>query len=134
MEKESQQKFNQILKALKGLATKEALEELATKSDLQEVREIVNHIKDNAASKQDIKSLEIRMDNIEQTLDGLKQDMSGLKTQLSSIEYELEDIREILKKLEIKTQEDIDATLQRMSKLEEKVEKLRVNVVQLQTT
>ena len=134
MEKESQQKFNQILKALKGLATKEALEELATKSDLQEVWEIVNHIKDNAASKQDIKSLEIRMDNIEQTLDGLKQDMSGLKTQLSSIEYELEDIREILKKLEIKTQEDIDATLQRMSKLEEKVEKLRVNVVQLQTT
>ncbi|OGH77988.1 MAG: hypothetical protein A2469_01135 [Candidatus Magasanikbacteria bacterium RIFOXYC2_FULL_40_16] len=88
-----------------------------------EILEIVKFIKNSSATKDDLSELQ----------EMFEQNMSGVKTQLFSVENELDDIKEILKKLEVRVEEDTDSVTRNVCVLEKKFKKLHQKVSRLQT-
>ena len=111
---------------------------------MDDILEIVQFIKDNSASKQDVGDLRTEMKQefknvrieMKQEFKNVRTEMSqgfsDVKVELASINLELEDIKRDLRKLESRTQIDDDVMIADNLKLREQVQKLEQRVKQLE--
>ena len=100
---------------------------------MDDILEIVQFIKDNSASKQDVDSLRTEMkEEFKNVRTEMSQGFSDVKVELANINLELEDIKRDLRKLESRTQIDDDAMIADNLKLNERVKKLEKQVRQLE--
>lgn len=86
-------------------------------TSLREMREILDFLKDEVATKEDLKAFATKED-LKTEIDGLE---SRLLSRMSGIESELRDIRASLARLEKKTQEDDDAMVSEIDNLKKRV-------------
>ncbi len=116
---------------------------------LDDILEIVQFIKDNSASKDDIRDMATKSDikdmatksdirdmvtksDIARLEEKMDQGFSDLRSELAGINLELEDIKRDLRKLESRTQIDDDVMIADNLKLNERVKKLEKQVRQLE--
>jgi len=94
---------------------------------LDDILEIVQFIKDNSASKDDIKDMATKSDiaRLEEKMD---QGFADLRSELAGIHSELEEIKKDLSKLEKRTCEDDDAMISSNFKLRSRVKRLEKQV------
>jgi len=103
---------------------------------VDDILEIVQFIKDNSASKQDLNDLRGEFSGLRGEFSELRIEMregfESVRAELASINLELEEIKRDLKKLENRTQVDDDAMISDNLELKARVEKLEKQVQQLQ--
>jgi len=111
---------------------------------VDDILEIVQFIKDNSASKQDVDGLRTEMkeefknvrtemkEEFKNVRTEMQQGFSDVKIELANINSELEEIKRDLRKLESRTQIDDDVMIVDNSKLSERVKKLEKQVRQLE--
>ena len=103
---------------------------------IDDILEIVQFIKDNSASKDDIKDMATKddiknmatKDDIVRLEAKMDQGFADIRSELRSISSELEEIKRDLKKLEARTQVDDDVMIADNFKLRRRVEKLEKQV------
>lgn len=103
---------------------------------LNDIFEIVLFIKENAASKEDLKELASKDDlKPMATTEAMEKGFSDIRVELRGIRNDLEDIKASLAELEKKTQEDDDAVANEYVWLKKKVQTLeqRVKVLEKST-
>lgn len=96
---------------------------------LEELLEMVRFIKDHAATQESVEKLGFKVSNLESKVD---QGFTDIIMELRAIHGELDDIRQELKKLELRTREDADSASDVYVKFQRRLEILEKRVQHLE--
>ena len=89
----------------------------AKETTLKEVGEMLTHVVEHMATKEDVARIDLRLDKVENRLERVETRLSSIESELASIRRELDDLREKFENVS-GFRKEIDHALERVAEIE----------------